>query len=277
MSWVAFEIDLANETEVEIASAYLQVIGFGYFEEKPTTLVAYWEGEHDLPNKEEIRLALDHLEAQDIRQESMEDRNWNEEWERNYPPVEIDKFCRIRAPFHEVDPSFEYEIEVRPAMAFGTGHHSTTSLVMRLMEDINWRDQFVLDMGCGTGVLGILAEKLGARQVVLADNFSWACESTQENLGRNNCERGEVVVGGPEALSPDQKGFNFIIANINRNVLLEHLAMYDQLALPQGEIILSGFFEEDSELINREAEKYGWVPQRSMKEKNWLAQHYTRS
>lgn len=277
MNWVAFEIDLNSSEEVEVASAFLQLIGFAYFEEKPKTLIAYWEGELDRPTEQEIRDALPYLSVVAIRQERMEDRNWNEEWERNYPPVEIDQFCRIRAPFHDRIPEYRFELEVRPAMAFGTGHHATTSSVIRLMEHIDFQHKYVLDMGCGTGVLGILAEKLGAKRIVLADNFDWACASTKENADRNQCTKHEVVLGGPEALEESHVNFDVIIANINRNVLLEQMQDYDRLGTSKADLLLSGFYEYDAELIDSEAAKYGWAPKRLINDKRWIAKHYTRS
>lgn len=277
MSWVAFELDFSSAEEVEMAAALLQLIGFEYFEERPTCLVAYWEGEHDRPSEAEVRAVVAPVQVLAVRQERMEDRNWNEEWERNYPPVEIDLFCRIRAPFHEKDARYAYELEVRPAMAFGTGHHATTASVIRLMKELPLQDRYVLDMGCGTGILGILAEKLGARQVVLADNFDWACASTEENAGRNQCERFEVVLGGPEALQPTHIGFQTIIANINRNVLLEQMADYHRLGTPNADLVLSGFYEEDAPMIDAEAAKYGWQAARFITDKRWMAKHYTRS
>jgi ribosomal protein L11 methyltransferase len=267
MSWLALEIDLPQDGEVEIASAFLQNLGFSYFEEQSSTLIAYWEDQETAPDPDRVRSVL----------KGLEDRNWNEEWERNYPAVEIGDFCRIRAPFHEPLERFSFELEVRPAMAFGTGHHATTTLVIRLMEEMEISGEHVLDMGCGTGVLGILAEKKGARKVVLADNFDWACASTEENIGRNDCIHCRVVQGGPEALDGSEAAFDLILANINRNVLLEHIPGYHQMTAEKGQWILSGFYAHDAEPIRAQAAKYGWQARRSLEQDGWVAQEFQRA
>lgn len=274
MSWLAFEIDLVQDGDVEIASAFLQNLGFSYFEEQSSTLLAYWEDPDTAPGSEQIRSVLSGLKVGEIRTEPLEDRNWNEEWERNYPAVEIGGYCRIRAPFHDPSERFSFELEVRPAMAFGTGHHATTSLVIRLMEEMEISGERVLDMGCGTGVLGILAEKKGAREVVLADNFDWACASTEENMARNSCSHCRVVHGGPEALDASEKAFDLILANINRNVLLEHIPIYHEMTAERGRWILSGFYAHDAEPIRRQAAKYGWQAGRSVEQDGWVAQEF---
>lgn len=277
MSWLAFEIDLVQDGDVEIASAFLQNLGFSYFEEQSSTLLAYWEDPDTAPGSEQIRSVLSGLKVGEIRTEPLEDRNWNEEWERNYPAVEIGGYCRIRAPFHDPSERFSFELEVRPAMAFGTGHHATTSLVIRLMEDMEISGERVLDMGCGTGVLGILAEKKGAREVMLADNFDWACASTEENMARNSCSHCRVVHGGPEALDASEKAFDLILANINRNVLLEHIPIYHEMTAERGRWILSGFYAHDAEPIRRQAAKYGWQAGRSVEQDGWVAQEFQRA
>lgn len=277
MSWLAFEIDLVQDGDVEIASAFLQNLGFSYFEEQSSTLLAYWEDPDTAPGSEQIRSVLSGLKVGEIRTEPLEDRNWNEEWERNYPAVEIGGYCRIRAPFHDPSERFSFELEVRPAMAFGTGHHATTSLVIRLMEDMEISGERVLDMGCGTGVLGILAEKKGAREVMLADNFDWACASTEENMARNSCSHCRVVHGGPEALDASEKAFDLILANINRNVLLEHIPIYHEMTAERGRWILSGFYAHDAEPIRKQAAKYGWQAGRSVEQDGWVAQEFQRA
>ena len=277
MNWLALEIDLPQDGEVEIASAFLQNLGFSYFEEQSSMLIAYWEDPETAPDPDQVRSVLKGLQVGDIRTEPLEDRNWNEEWERNYPAVEIGDFCRIRAPFHGPSKRFAFELVVRPAMAFGTGHHATTSLVIRLMEEVEISGDQVLDMGCGTGVLGILAEKMGAREVVLADNFDWACASTEENIGRNACTHCRVVHGGPEALDGSEPAFDLILANINRNVLIEHIQSYHNMTAEKGRLILSGFYAHDAAPIQAQAAKYGWQAGRSIEQDGWVAQEFQRA
>lgn len=172
--------------------------------------------------------------------------NWNAEWEKNFNPITVDNRCEVRAPFHEAS-GVEYDIVIEPKMSFGTGHHQTTHMMIQhlLQEDLT--DLTVLDMGSGTGVLGILAQMRGAVAVDAIDIDTWCYENAIENVERNKADKVHVILGGAEQLAG--KKYDFIIANINRNILLQDIPHYAQCLKAGGTILFSGFYTEDLELI----------------------------
>jgi len=185
----------------------------------------------------------------------IEQQNWNEVWEKNFEPMQIgDVF--IRAPFHESRPGVKYELIIEPKMSFGTGHHATTSLMILEILKTDFKDKTVLDMGCGTSLLAILASKLGAKNLLAIDIDEWAVENSIENCGRNNVSNIEVIKGDATGIKGRQ--FDIVLANINRNVLLEDMKAYASSLRPGGEILFSGFYETDIEVIQKEAEKNGF-------------------
>ena len=173
-------------------------------------------------------------------------RNWNEEWEKNYDPIEVEGKCRVRAVFHDPDPSYPMEIIINPRMSFGTGHHSTTYLMMKHQLHLDHQKKRVLDAGCGTAILAVLAEKLGASEVIAYDNNSWTTENAPENLGLNNCTHTTVMEGTIETI-PIEGKFDIILANINKNVLLEEMDKYVSYLSGGGVLMLSGFYEHDEQ------------------------------
>ena len=188
--------------------------------------------------------------------EEMEDKNWNEEWEKNYfQPLLIGEECVIRAPFHKSFPKARYEIIIEPNMAFGTGNHETTSMMLEaiLAEDLSGKT--VLDMGCGTGILGILASKKGASKITAADISEWAVSGTKENAALNHIQNIQVHWG--DAALPVLEQYDFIFANIHKNVLMEDLPAYNRFLYPGGIIFLSGFYLHDLEDIKKRAQGLG--------------------
>jgi ribosomal protein L11 methyltransferase len=259
----------------DILLALLDQFGFDSFEETAQGLKAYiLEEELD----REAFNALPIFQSPEFRIEIHEEKlntiNWNEEWERNYEPIEVAGKLYIRAPFHAPKPELEREIVIEPKMSFGTGHHFTTRLMASMMFKLNFQDRSVLDMGTGTGILAILAEQLGAKSVLAIDNFAWAVENTVENAERNQC-RAISALEGDAALLPG-RSFEIILANINRNVLLEDTQHYASCLKPQGILLLSGFFKHDFELIDREAQKQGLEFKESIEEHNWLCCCYVK-
>jgi len=186
--------------------------------------------------------------------EKIASRNWNEEWESSYQPVRIGS-CYIRAPFHKPDPEAATELVIEPKMSFGTAHHETTRLMIETLLNISFEGRAVLDMGTGTGVLGILAAKLGAKPVVAIDNDEWSFLNAKENALRNNV--GDMIVLQGDALSIPEGRYRFVFANINRNVLLRDMPVYNNFLEKGGELILSGFYEEDLEIITDKTTKLG--------------------
>ncbi len=278
MSWKIYSLRFSNQEQVEIASALLQDVGFEYFEEKENGLDAYFPNEVESSlSSESISDLLKPFGLESIELHFLEDKNWNEEWERDYPEVRIDDFCIIRAPFHPVaEIAFEHEILIQPKMAFGTGHHSTTSGVMRLMRSIDFKNKKVLDMGAGTAVLAILAEKLGASELLAIDIDEWAFNNGTDNLLVNNCVLSQYQMGGVELLNQSAH-FDIVIANINRNILLEQMEAYSNVSKGASDLLLSGFYDIDRERIEQEAAKYNWQSVRFHEEKQWIALHLRRS
>ncbi len=183
-------------------------------------------------------------------------KNWNEVWESNFEPINIQDRIFVRATFHEPKPEIEYEIVIDPKMAFGTGHHQTTSMMLELMLENEFSGKNVLDMGCGTGILAIMASKLGAAKVTAIDYDIVCFESTLENAQLNNIDNITGICGSKEVI-PDEQ-YDTILANINRNILLDQIQRYSEVLKPEGELYLSGFYEQpDLDIIMDEARKYG--------------------
>ena len=202
-------------------------------------------------------------------------RNWNEVWESNFEPIEIGDQIYVRATFHPTKPEFPYEIVIDPKMAFGTGHHQTTSMMLALMLENEYRGKNVLDMGCGTGILAIMASKLGATRVTAIDYDPVCYDSTIENAALNNIENIIPLCGSKEVIPGEQ--YDTILANINRNILLDQMERYAEVLRPEGEIYFSGFYESpDLDIITDEARKYGLKYITHKKDKNWVAAKFVK-
>ena len=229
----------------ELLSAYLinglGDIGYESFDENEKIIKAY------IPENDYSEVSLDEL-LNEIPQEfgrisyevlKIEQQNWNEEWERHFNPVLIDDTVLIKASFHQNLPQSLYEIIIDPKMSFGTGHHSTTALMIKMMITMDFKNKDVLDMGCGTGVLAILAHKLGASHVSAVDIDEWAVNNAKENLQHNSIKNFEIWQGGAETLTNNK--FDVILANINRNILVNDMPAYANSLKKGGLLILSGF------------------------------------
>jgi ribosomal protein L11 methyltransferase len=182
-------------------------------------------------------------------------QNWNATWESNFDPIAVKDQCRVRAPFHAAEPPVLYDVLISPKMSFGTGHHETTWLMMATMLEMELENKTVLDMGCGTGVLAILAEKMGAKSIAAIDIDEWAYNNSLENIQLNETVNITVQKGGVDVLQTNR--FNIILANINKNVLLSDLAAYNEALAPQGHLLMSGFFVVDVEEIRTTAVALG--------------------
>lgn len=219
------------------------------FEQLEALLVAYFAGE-EYDSAAINKIAKDFSVS--LKSEIIEDKNWNEVWENNFEPVLIDDFCYIRADFHPAKDNIKHQINITPKMSFGTGHHATTQMMIQLMRDIDFNDKKVFDFGTGTGVLAILAEQLGAKNVEAVDNDIWGYENALENCARNKTYKTTVRHGSIELYNNDC--FEIILANINRHILEENMATMAQLLNPDGILILSGILAvEDEPIILRSA------------------------
>lgn len=251
-------------------------LGFDTFEETDFGFKAYVQA--DKFNQEEINKQLENFH--DLFSFSYEvnlipQKNWNEVWESNFEPIEIKNQVYVRANFHPEKPEFKYEIVIDPKMAFGTGHHQTTAMIMEYLLETNLADADILDMGCGTGILAILASKLGAKNLVAIDNDEVCYQSTLENAELNQISNIEALCGSKEAI-PDRK-FDVILANINRNILIDQMAEYVVVLKTEGTIFFSGFYESpDLEIINEEARKYNLKYISHKKKDNWVAAKFVK-
>jgi len=202
-----------------------------------------------------------------------EEKNWNEEWEKNFDPVEIKDLCRIRAPFHDSKDGFEEEVIIMPKMSFGTGHHATTSLMVEYLMTVPVQSP-LLDMGSGTAVLAILARKRGIAEVTAIDIDEWAFDNAPDNCGLNDINDIEILIGDATLLGA--KKFNTVMANINRNVLLEDIPKYGDVLNKNGQLFVSGFYTEDLEMIKEVAQNSGLIFNGNMVKDNWVSAHFTK-
>lgn len=197
-----------------------------------------------------------------------EDKDWNEEWEQNsFQPIQIGSDCLIHAPFHKNLPQCKYDIVINPKMAFGTGTHQTTSLILSRLLQTNLQGKSLLDMGCGTAVLGILAKKLGASPVTAIDIDNWCTENAAENCLLNGISDMEILLGDARLL--EGRSFDIILANINRNILLMDMSHYAASLNNGGILIMSGFYIDDIPVLMEEAKKHGLVQAEHLSKDNW--------
>jgi len=260
-----------KDPAVEILIAELSRIKFDGFLETESGIKAYILAKNE--DKQQIeRLSI--LRNPDFilsyQRKKILSKNWNEEWEKHFSPIEVDKKCYIRASFHASRPEFEYEIVIDPKMSFGTGHHETTHLMVQQILHHNINGKTVLDIGCGTAILAILAKMKGASYVSAVDVDPQAFENALENAKKNN-QKIDIKLGGANLLTNET--FDVILANINRNVLLEDAERYVKILNKGGNLFLSGFYRDDLPLIRKNFEKYNVIFMNSLERNEWsLAQ-----
>ncbi len=265
----SFKISSDNETNREILMAYLAQLDFESFDDSGDEFLAFFRT--GAVSEQDIEQSLAALPFQTkFSLEEMPDVNWNEEWEKNYfQPLLINNQVLIRAPFHKEFPEAQYEIVIEPNMAFGTGNHETTSLMMQHLSDLNLKDCAILDMGCGTGILGIYASMLGAKTVTAIDIDSWSFEATIENSRLNQVNNLEAFIGDAQLLG--NKQFDIILANIQKNIILQDIEKYISVLNDEGMLIVSGFYQQDLEDIMGKAAELG-LRKLEIKEQNkWIA------
>ena len=269
----------------DILIAELGELGFESFVETDTGVNAY------IPEPDFDQSAVDAVVAKYAGQtaiayqlNTLEKRNWNAEWERDYQPIEVANQVRVRASFHEPDPRFAYDLIINPKMSFGTGHHETTAMMLEQQLRVDHAGKVVLDVGSGTGILAILAAKLGAQAVLAFDVEEWAVENARENAGLNDCPQVQVFQGTINDLydQDDWLGwtpslFDIVLANINRNVLLAEIPAYTSLLKEGGYLIVSGFYEADSPDIQLKALESGLDFTTGMANNQWTSLAFTKS
>ena len=203
--------------------------------------------------------------------EEIEQVNWNEEWEKNFEPIDVDNTCRVRAPFHEKTEA-KYDIVIEPKMSFGTGHHETTFMMIQHLLETDVENRKTLDMGCGTAILAILAEMKGAKPIDAIDIDNWCYLNSIENAERNNCSNITVYEGDAALLKG--KTYDLIIANINRNILLNDMQQYVDCLNKGGLLLLSGFYEEDIPAIDASCTEKGLTFVKKFSRNNWVSLKY---
>jgi len=251
-------------------------IGFDTFEEVEGGFKAYIpEGDFNKELLEENLASYHEMFSFSYEVNVIRQKNWNEVWESNFEPIQIWDKVYVRATFHQSKPEFPLEIVIDPKMAFGTGHHETTSMMMDLMLDVDFAGKKVLDMGCGTGILAILASKLGAKDITAIDYDPVCYDSTIENSTLNHIGNIKAICGSKEVI-PDVQ-YEIILANINRNILLDQMERYSEVLKNGGEIYFSGFYESpDLDIIREEAAKYGLTYINQKKTKDWVAAKFRK-
>lgn len=255
----------------EILQAEIAEAGFDTFMEIENGFEAYTEqDQYDKKALAEILERYNELTPITYQYNTIEKKNWNEEWEKNYEPVMVDDRVIIRAAFHQPEKQYPYDIIITPKMSFGTGHHQTTHLMIKTQLEMDHTHKVVMDAGCGTAVLAVMASKLGAKKVEAFDIDEWSVPNGQENAELNNCSNINIRQGKISDLTFEDD-FDIILANINKNILLEEMHQYAAYLKPNGFLLLSGFYESDIADLAKEAARYGITPVKSHERENWVS------
>ena len=272
--YIAYDFNVSpKEPATEMLIAQLGYVGFESFVEQDYGVTAYiqkqeWNSKilEDvfLLHSNEFNITFEHNEIAQT--------NWNEEWEKNFNPIQVDDLVSIRAPFH-TNPLLQFDIVIEPKMSFGTGHHETTHMMVQHLLALDLDTKKVLDMGCGTGILAIFAEMKGAKPIDAIDIDSWCYENSLENIQRNNCNHITVYEGDASLL---KEKYDVIIANINRNILLSDMKTYTDCLNENGVLLLSGFYKEDIVIIEDEVTKHGLTFETMIQRNNWVALKYVK-
>ncbi|HEY0066225.1 MAG TPA: 50S ribosomal protein L11 methyltransferase [Flavisolibacter sp.] len=261
MQHIRFTIQATEERQEELIGLLYDLQPEG-FEQTGQELIAYFNAENF--NREEVEKLIG---MQPYSTEVVEEQNWNAVWESNFSPVVVDDFCAVRAHFHEPILHVQHEIVITPKMSFGTGHHATTYMMMRAMNAVDFRNKTVFDFGTGTGVLAILAEKLGAASVEAIDVDDWSMENAAENIAGNNCSRISIR---KSSIIPQDRQFDIMLANINRNVLLDNMRQLSYAMAQGGSVLMSGLLPENEKEITVSAEENSLKVLRKEELNNWL-------
>lgn len=266
-----------NREFAEILTAELAEMGFDTFEETEKGVDAYilTERYSDSAMREMVK-KYETFASIAYKIETIEKENWNEEWEKNYDPIAVDNRCRVRATFHEPDDAFQYEIVITPKMSFGTGHHATTQGMLELQLDGDFSGKSILDVGSGTGILAIMASKLGASYVEATDIDQWCVENGLENFQLNGLQNVDYHKGAIQMLTLNRSAYDIVLANINKNVLLEEMPEYTKVLKKGGTLYLSGFYEEDIPDIKNSTDKHNLFLEKSVIKDNWAALKFSK-
>ncbi|WKK59937.1 50S ribosomal protein L11 methyltransferase [Sphingobacterium sp. BN32] len=276
-SAVTFTSSTIEDWQKDLLISVLAEIGFDTFEDIDGGFEAYIPSANlDIQALESVLLSeVDGFDL-DYQVKEIEEKNWNQLWESNFNPILVDNKCYVRATFHEDRPEFPYQIIIDPKMSFGTGHHQTTSMMLSFILENDFNAKEVLDMGCGTGILAILASKRGAKQLLAVDYDPICVDSVIENIQLNDVDNIAAKLGSKEAI--EGLTFDTIFANINRNILLDQLETYSTCLANGGELYLSGFYDgEDLEILKQKADSVGFQYVENKVLDNWCAAKFTKA
>ena len=264
----------SSDIQHDMLVTMLAEMGFDSFMDDMMGLKAYCaEDKRDDDAVQSLLMEPAFSDLRLINVEEMPDKDWNELWEASYQPVIVNERCRVRAPFHEPDSHYEFDLVIEPKMSFGTANHETTAQIIQLMLETDFQGKDVLDMGSGTAVLAILAKKLGAARTIAIDNDEWAYRNAFTNCELNGIKDIEIVLGDALAI---QGSFDVVLANINRNILLRDMHYYVAAMNPDARIFFSGFYTEDLGSIKAEAERLGLRYCRHLSRNNWVAAEFVK-
>ena len=264
-NYIQIEFQNISQEESDLVVAQLSEIGFEGFEEEENRLKAF------IPSNDFDEILLGNItEALQIyfSKTIIEETNWNQVWESNFEPVIVDDYVAIRADFHKPITNTQFEIVITPKMSFGTGHHATTYMTIELMKEIDFNGRSALDFGTGTGILAILAERSGAKTIVAIDNDDWSIANAEENIKKNNCNK---IILRKAADATTEMKFDIILANINKNVILENLVLLTEQLNKGGQILLSGLLEDDKDEILSIATELNLKLKKELIRNNWIA------
>jgi ribosomal protein L11 methyltransferase len=275
MPWKEVVFDVPPEGQ-ELALALLYDLPFTMFEERIDGLAGYMDVRDWTPDTEAELRSIPYANWKTFTLRDLADENWNLQWESNFEPVILRPFCAIRATFHPPVDGVAHELIIQPEMAFGTGHHATTKLMLLGMQTLNLADRRVLDFGAGTAILGMMAARLGADRVDAVEIEIPACESARQNVARNGLDAIVRIVQGDSHAIPGP-AYDMVLANINRNVLMDEMATLDKFMQPGALAGLSGFLQADGELIQQTCENLGWKLCSQQTEADWLVQWWQKA
>ena len=261
-----FQTDITNN---EVMIALLSTLPFDTFVESETGFEAFIPSvDINASTEEEIHELLPNF-IFSLEKEFIKGENWNEVWETNFHPIQVDDFCGIRAHFHEPLKNVEHELIITPKMAFGTGHHETTHMVIQMMKDIDFKSQKVFDYGCGTGVLAIVASRLGAKSVDAIDIEEASWLSTMENCETNMVKNVNAFQGMLDVVQ--NRSYGIVLANINRNVILDSLATLSRMVEENGTVVFSGILKSDEAILKNALNEHGFTCTKTFERNKWIA------
>ena len=277
MQFIEVDIELKKTVPYnEILIALLNDIKFNSYSENENGLKAYIEESNfDLDLLKQKLENIKEKENLNYKINKLENNNWNKNWEENFSPVIINKNCIVRATFHEKPNKINYDIVITPKMSFGTGHHETTFLMMQYMFSLSFNNKNILDLGCGTGILSILASKLKAKEIHAIDFDKWAFINSKENVLLNNVKNVSCILGDIDSVI--FKKYDVLLININRNIILSQMYKYKDLMCVNSDILLSGFISEDTNLILNQAKKLDLKLINKKNKKEWNLLHLKKA